>query len=203
MARLSREFYAQDTLEAARRLLGKYLVRRLDGETLAGRVVETEAYVGRCDKACHAYHYLRTARTETLFSRPGTAYIYLIYGMYHCLNFVTEPEGEPAAVLLRAIEPVAGAETMTRLRYGDKPLTPYRKKNALNGPGQVCKAMALTRAENGLDLTGDTLFLCDAPEDAGLPPFPVPERETILTGPRIGVDYAEEARDFPWRFRLV
>ena len=109
MARLSREFYAQDTLEAARRLLGKYLVRRLDGETLAGRVVETEAYVGRCDKACHAYHYLRTARTETLFSRPGTAYIYLIYGMYHCLNFVTEPEGEPAAVLLRAIEPVAGA----------------------------------------------------------------------------------------------
>ena len=105
MARLSREFYAQDTLEAARRLLGKYLVRRLDGETLAGRVVETEAYVGRCDKACHAYHYLRTARTETLFSRPGTAYIYLIYGMYHCLNFVTEPEGEPAAVLLRASAP--------------------------------------------------------------------------------------------------
>ena len=119
MARLSREFYAQDTLEAARQLLGKYLIRRLDGETLAGRIVETEAYVGRCDKACHAYLYRRTARTETLFAPPGTAYIYLIYGMYHCLNFVTEPEGEPAAVLLRAIEPLAVLETMARLRYGD------------------------------------------------------------------------------------
>ncbi len=203
MARLSREFYAQDTLGAARRLLGKYLIRRLDGELLAGRIVETEAYVGRCDKACHAYHYRRTARTETLFAPPGTAYIYLIYGMYHCLNFVTEPEGEPAAVLLRALEPVAGAETMSRLRYGDKPLTNYRKKNFLNGPGKICRALALTRAENGLDLTGDTLFLCDSPEDAGLPPFPAPAGERVLTGPRIGVDYAEEARDFPWRFRLV
>ena len=197
MARLSREFYAQDTLEAARALLGKILVRRLDGEILAGRVVETEAYVG------HAYGYRRTARTETLFSQPGTAYIYLIYGMYHCLNFVTEPEGEPAAVLLRAIEPVAGIETMARLRYGDKPLTAYRRKNFLNGPGKVCRALALTREENGLDLTGDTLFLCDCPEDAGLSPFPAAVRERVVTGPRIGVDYAEEARDFPWRFRLV
>ena len=203
MARLSREFYAQDTLEAARALLGKVLVRRLDGETLAGRIVETEAYVGRCDKACHAYHYRRTARTETLFAPPGTAYIYLIYGMYHCLNFVTEPEGEPAAVLLRALEPVAGAEVMARLRYGDKPMTPYRRKNFLNGPGKVCRALALTRAENGLDLTGDALFLCDKPEDAGLPPFSPPAGEKIVAGPRVGVDYAEEARDFPWRFRLL
>lgn len=203
MARLSREFYAQDTLEAARRLLGKYLVRRLDGEILAGRVVETEAYIGRCDKACHAYGCRRTARTETLFAQPGTAYIYLIYGCYHCLNFVTEPEGEPAAVLLRALRPAAGAETMARLRYGDKPMTAYREKNFLNGPGKVCRALALTRAENGLDLTGDTLFLCDSPEDAGLPPFPVPKEERVITGPRIGIDYAEEAREFPWRFRLV
>lgn len=202
MARLSRDFYAQDTLEAARRLLGKYLVRRLNGETLAGRIVETEAYIGRCDKACHAYNYRRTKRTETLFAPPGTAYIYLIYGMYHCLNFVTEPEGEPAAVLLRALRPVAGAETMARLRYGDKPMTAYRRKNFLNGPGKVCRALALTRAENGLDLTGDTLFLCDSPEDAGLPPFAVPAGERVRTGPRIGVDYAEEARDFPWRFWL-
>ena len=203
MARLSREFYAQDTLEAARALLGKILVRRLDGEILAGRVVETEAYVGRCDKACHAYGYRRTARTETLFSRPGTAYIYLIYGMYHCLNFVTEPEGEPAAVLLRALEPLAGIEAMARRRYGDKPLTAYRRKHFLDGPGKVCQALALTRAENGLDLTGDTLFLCGGPEDAGLPPFPVPAGERVAAGPRVGVDYAEEARDFPWRFRLV
>ncbi|WP_295762161.1 DNA-3-methyladenine glycosylase [uncultured Oscillibacter sp.] len=203
MARLSRDFYAQDTLDAARALLGKYLIRRLDGETLAGRIVETEGYIGRCDKACHAYGYRRTARTRTLFAPPGTAYIYLIYGMYHCLNFVTEPEGEPAAVLLRGLEPAAGIETMARLRYGDEPMTPYRRKNFLNGPGKVCRALALTREQDGLDLTGDTLFICGSLEDAGLPPSPVPAGERIAAGPRIGVDYAEEARDFPWRFRLV
>ena len=125
MAILSREFYAGDTVDTARKLLGKYLIRRMaDGTLLAGRITETEAYIGRCDKACHAYNYRRTARTETLFAPPGHAYIYLIYGMHHCLNFVTEPEGEPAAVLLRAIEPIAGIDTMLRLRYGDKPLTP-------------------------------------------------------------------------------
>ena len=201
MARLSREFYLGDTVEIARRLLGKYVVRRLDGQTLAGRITETEAYVGRCDKACHAYNYRRTPRTETLFLGPGHAYIYLIYGMYHCLNFVTEPEGEPAAVLLRAVEPAAGTDAMLHLRYGNKPLTAFRRKHFLDGPGKVCQGFSLTREQNGLDLTGDTLFLCDSPEDLGLP-RPAPVRETICAGPRIGVDYAEEARDFPWRFWL-
>ena len=201
MARLSRDFYAGDTVAIAQALLGKLLVRRLDGQLLAGRITETEAYIGRCDKACHAYNYRRTPRTETLFRAPGHAYIYLIYGMYHCLNFVTEPEGEPAAVLLRAVEPVAGLETIQRLRYGDKPLTPYRIRNFLNGPGKVCQGFGLTRAQNGLDLTGDELFLCDGPEDLGLP-CPAPRRERICRGPRIGVDYAQEARDFPWRFWL-
>lgn len=201
MARLSRDFYAGDTVAIAQALLGKLLVRRLDGQLLAGRITETEAYIGRCDKACHAYNYRRTPRTETLFRAPGHAYIYLIYGMYHCLNFVTEPEGEPAAVLLRAAEPVAGLETIQRLRYGDKPLTPYRLRNFLNGPGKVCQGFGLTRAQNGLDLTGDELFLCDGPEDLGLP-CPAPRRERICRGPRIGVDYAQEARDFPWRFWL-
>ena len=202
MARLSREFYNGDTVEIARKLLGKVLVRRLpDGTLLAGRITETEAYIGRCDKACHAYNYRRTARTETLFAPPGHAYIYLIYGMHHCLNFVTEPEGEPAAVLLRAMEPVAGSDAMFRLRYGDKPLTAYRLAHVLDGPGKVCQALALTRQENGLDLTGDTLFLCDSPADIGLPCPPVPP-ERVWTGPRVGIDYAEEARDFPWRFRL-
>ena len=201
MARLSREFYLGDTVEIARRLLGKYVVRRLDGQTLAGRITETEAYVGRCDKACHAYNYRRTPRTETLFLGPGHAYIYLIYGMYHCLNFVTEPGGEPAAVLLRAVEPAAGTDAMLHLRYGNKPLTAFRKKHFLDGPGKACKGFSLAREQNGLDLTGDTLFLCDSPEDLGLP-RPAPVRETICAGPRIGVDYAEEARDFPWRFWL-
>ncbi len=201
MARLPRTFYDRDTVTVAQELLGKYLVRDLDGELLVGRITETEAYIGRCDKACHAYNYKRTARTETLFMAPGHAYIYLISGMYNCLNLVTEPEDEPAAVLLRAVEPVAGIDTLLRLRYGDKPLTPYRKKNFLNGPGKVCKGFSLTKAEDRLDLTGDTLFLCDALEDLGLP-RPVPRKERICAGPRIGIDYAEEAREFPWRFRL-
>ena len=202
MARLSREFYDGDTVEIARRLLGKFLVRRLDDELLVGRITETEAYVGRCDKACHAYGYKKTPRTSTLFMEPGHAYIYFIYGMYHCLNFVTEPEGEPAAVLIRAIQPVAGVETMRSLRFGDAPMTSYRRKNFSNGPGKVCKALSLSSAENELDLTGDTLFVCDSLTDIDLPETTHPAGEVLRSGPRIGIDYAEEARDFPWRFWL-
>ena len=146
MARLSRDFFARDTLTVSRELLGKYLCRRLDGELLALRLTETEAYIGRCDKACHAYGGRRTARTEPLFLPPGHAYIYLIYGMYHCLNLVTEPEGEPAAVLLRAGEAVLGGDTIRRFRFGDAPETPYRRKNFLNGPGKLCEGLSLTRA---------------------------------------------------------
>lgn len=202
MARLSREFYNDNTVDIAQKLLGKYLVHRLDsGEVLIGRITETEAYVGRCDKACHAYNYRRTERTNTMFGPPGHAYIYFIYGMHFCLNLVTEPEGEPSAVLIRGVEPVAGTETIRRLRFGNAPITAYRRKNFMNGPGKVCQGMALTKAENGMDLTGDTLFVCDSPADLG---FPCPEvsRERMCVGPRVGVDYAEEAKDFPWRFWL-
>ena len=202
MAKLTHDFFNGDTVAIAQALLGKYLVRNRNGELLAGRITETEAYVGRCDKACHAYNYRRTPRTETLFMAPGHAYIYFIYGMYHCLNFVTEPEGEPSAVLLRGLEPAAGAETMKHLRFGDAPMNAYRRKNFLNGPGKLCEGLSLTRAQNGMDLMGDTLFLCDDPADLGLPP-PEPAHETIRTSPRIGIDYAEEARDFPWRFELI
>ena len=159
--------------------------------------------MGAIDKAAHAYGYHKTPRNATMFGPPGHAYIYLIYGMHCCLNFVTEPEGEPSAVLLRGLEAVYGAEQMSLLRYG-KPLTQltaYQRKNFLNGPGKCCRALDLTRAENGLDLTTDTLFLCDGPEDVGLPP--VDAGSYILrTGKRIGIDYAEEAVDFPWRFWL-
>ena len=164
------------------------------GEPLVCRIVETEAYIGRCDKACHAYGYRRTQRTQTLFARPGTAYIYLIYGMYHCLNFVTEPEGEPAAVLIRGLEAVSGLETLQRLRYPgySGKLTAYQRKNFLNGPGKLCKALSLDRSYNGVDLTGDILYVVRSGE--------VPQ--AIHTGPRIGIDYAQEAADFPWRFWL-
>ena len=203
MARLSRDFYMGDTVEIAQRLLGTCLVRILEREALVCRITETEAYVGRCDKACHAYNYRKTPRTSILFGPPGHAYLYFIYGMYHCLNFVTEPEGEPAAVLIRAVEPIAGTETIRRLRFGKKadPLTAYQRKNFMNGPGKLCKGLSLTTVENGLDLTGDTLFVCESPADMGYPAS-LYGKERICAGPRIGVDYAEEARDFPWRFWL-
>ncbi|MBR3641117.1 MAG: DNA-3-methyladenine glycosylase [Oscillibacter sp.] len=202
MARISRDFFDRDTVAVARDLLGKYVARRCEGEVLAGRITETEAYVGRCDKACHAYGYRKTARTAPLFLPPAHAYIYLIYGMYHCLNFVTEAEGEPCAVLLRAIEPIAGIETMRRLRFGSRPFGAYERKNFTNGPGKVCKALSLSTSENGTDLTGDVLFLCDDPAEFGVTERAERKREIVRCGPRIGVDYAEEAKDFPWRFWL-
>lgn len=202
MAKLPRDFYLGNTVEIAQTLLGKYLFRRLpSGELLGGRITETEAYVGRCDKACHAYAYRRTERTQTMFGPPGHAYVYLIYGMHCCLNFVTEPEGEPSAVLLRGLEPIIGIETIRQLRFGGKPLTSYQKKNFMNGPGKVCQGLSIDRTLNAVDLTGDELFLCDSLTDLGISPPPiVPEH--ICSGPRIGVDYAEECKDLPWRFWL-
>lgn len=195
METLPRTFYDRDTLEVARDLLGKYLVRRMDGAELVVRITETEAYIGAVDKACHAYGGRRTARTETLYAKPGTAYVYLIYGMYHCLNFVTEPEGTAAAVLLRGVEAVSGTDLMAYNRFGRgyEQLTADQRKNFLNGPGKVCRALALTRTHNGLDLTaGGELFLCAGEAPTG----------EIHVGKRIGIDYAEEAVDFPWRFWL-
>ena len=169
------------------------------------RLTETEAYIGRLDKACHAYNYRRTKRTETLFAPPGTAYIYLIYGMYHCLNFVTEAENEPAAVLIRGGEARCGLAWLTHNRFGKGPgeLSPYQKKNFLNGPGKLCKALALTRRENGVSLLGEELFVCDDLADIGLETS-LEDRKplTVHTGKRIGIDYAEEAVDFLWRYYL-
>ncbi len=203
--RLGRDFYDRDTRTVARSLLGKYLVRVNGNVPLAVRLTETEAYIGRMDKACHAYNYRRTRRTETLFAPPGTVYIYLIYGMHHCLNFVTEPEGEPAAVLIRGGEPRSGLPFLARNRFGRSPeeLTAFQRKNLLNGPGKLCRALGLTRQENGCSLVGGDLFVCDDLEEIGLD-TPAGDRLplTIHTGRRIGIDYAEEAAGFPWRFYL-
>lgn len=196
MKKLTRAFYDRDTLTVARELLGKHLVRVIDGQKLTLRITETEAYIGRMDKACHAYQYKRTKRTETLFAPPGTAYLYLIYGMYTCLNLVTEAKGEPAAVLLRAGDPLTQADTdaISVRRFGctaDK-MSAYQRKNFLNGPGKLCKGLSLTVAQNGLSLLGNELYALDSGE------YPQP----IHVGKRIGIDYAEEAADFPWRFYL-
>ena len=201
MAKLGKDAYMGDTVSIAKNLVGKYLVRRWRGDYLVCRIVETEAYVGTIDKACHAYGYRKTARNTVMFGPPGHAYIYLIYGMYSCLNFVTNPEGHPDAILLRGLVPVYGVGTMSKLRFGKGygELTAYQRKNFLNGPGKCCKALGLDRSLNGTDLTGDELFLCDSPADIGLPEVPAPPHR-IRADKRVGIDYAEEARDFLWRF---
>ena len=194
MEKLGREFYDRDTVQVARDLLGKVLIRVWEGHPLAVRITETEAYVGPIDKACHAYNYKRTARTETLFAPPGTAYIYLIYGMYHCLNFVTEAEGTPCAVLIRGGTPLTWEDeeaiSINRFHCTASEMSSYQRKHFLDGPGKLCKGLSLDRSMNGADLTGHTLFVAD---DGFVP-------ELIHTGKRIGIDYAEEAVDFPWRF---
>lgn len=202
MARLEADFFLRDTVEAAKDLLGRYLVRCDGGDTMVCRITETEAYVGAIDKACHAYGGRRTARTETLYAAPGTAYVYLIYGMYCCLNFVTEPEGVASAVLIRGCEPVVGVDAVARRRFGvpAAKMTPYQRKNFMNGPGKLCKGLSIDKSLNGLSLGSDALYLADAMPEYGLGPRP--PALPCHTGKRVGIDYAEEAVDFPWRFWL-
>lgn len=199
MARLDREFFLQDTVEAAKKLLGCCLVRVDGDETMVCRVTETEAYVGAVDKACHAYGGRRTPRTETLYAGPGTVYVYLIYGMYHCLNFVTGPEDTASAVLIRGCVPVYNRDAVVRRRFGPgAEMTAYRRKNFLNGPGKLCKGLSIDRSLNALPLENGLLYLADGVPELGLEARP-PDLP-FLTGKRIGIDYAEEAAGFPWRF---
>ncbi len=202
---LTQKFFAGDTVKVARSLLGKYLIRRYGETVLAARITETEAYIGRIDKACHAYNYRKTERTRVLYAPPGTAYVYLIYGMHCCLNFVTEPEGEPAAVLIRAVEPRYGLNQIAQNRFGREmgELTAYQRKNFLNGPGKLCAGLKIDRALNGLPFGSRELEVCGKLSEAGLPDFSGDARKPeIQVSKRIGIDYAEEAVDFPWRFYI-
>ena len=183
---MRKSFYLQDTVEAARQLLGKLLVHRTPEGAAGGMIVETEAYVGAVDKACHTYNGI-SPRTEIMFAEGGVAFVYLIYGMYHCFNAVTGPAGEGDAVLIRALEPVFGLDLMRR-RRGQRDL-----RKLCSGPGKLCQALAIGKPQYGLDLTGEELFIAD---------FRTIPEELVARGPRINVDYAEEAVDFPWRFRV-
>jgi DNA-3-methyladenine glycosylase len=184
--RLSRAFYEQPTVEVARQLLGKYLVRIDDAGVRAGMILETEAYVGPDDKASHASRG-RTPRTSVMFGPAGFAYIYLIYGMHHCLNIVTEQEDYPAAVLIRAVEPGEGLELMREQR----PILDVRRLT--NGPGKLCQAFGIDRRLNGLDLCGEALFI----EDRGT------SLVDIVATTRVGVDYAGPWKDKAWRFYIA
>ncbi|KXG75477.1 DNA-3-methyladenine glycosylase [Thermotalea metallivorans] len=193
MKKLPRSFYAGNTLDVAKGLLGKVLVHRHHGFQLKGKIVEVEAYIGAIDKAAHSYNNRRTERTEVMFGPPGYAYVYMIYGMYHCMNVVTGREGEGSAVLIRALEPVEGIDQMAWNRYG-KPLEILKRSqkiNLTNGPGKLCRAMGITKDNYGDDLLGDQLFIEESD---------VKETFEIGVSKRINIDYAEEAREFEWRF---
>jgi DNA-3-methyladenine glycosylase len=172
---LAREFYARPTLRVARDMLGKTLVHAVNGVRRSGRIVETEAYVGPHDLASHA-RVGPKGRAALMYGKAGVAYVYLVYGMHNCFNAVTEQEGHPGAVLVRAIGPLENAERG-------------------NGPALVCRALDIDRTCNGLDLTtSKELFL----EDAGR----VPDQD-VRVGARIGVDYAGEWAAHPWRFWIA
>jgi DNA-3-methyladenine glycosylase len=163
MKKLTRDFYNRDTIVVAKELLGKYLIHIVDGIEYKAKIVEVEAYLGPHDLAAHSTRGL-TPRTQVMFGPPGYAYVYLIYGMYHCMNVVTEKEGSAAAVLIRAVEPIKNITLRTQ------------------GPGLLCKAMQISKNLNGQDLLSDHFYLAEAPNHL---PF------TIIKRSRIGVDYAK------------
>lgn len=180
MNRLTRAFFARDSIDVARELLGQILVHRLaDGRELKGRIVETEAYLGAEDPAAHSFGHRRTPRTESMFGEPGLAYVYFIYGMHFCMNVVTAAIGVPEAVLIRAIEPLVGF--------------PSDDPKLGNGPGKLCRAMGISRAHDGLDLVeGRSLYI-----EAGV------LVDDILVGSRVGLGDRHDAVHWPLRFGVA
>lgn len=187
---MEREFFLQDAVEAARGLLGMRLVRQLNGARLGGVIVETEAYRGEKDLACHARSGF-TVRTAPMYGPPGCAYVYFTYGMHWCLNAVTGPQGYPAAVLIRAIEPVEGLAEMAARRTGIAPA------HWTDGPAKLTRALAIDGSLNGCDLTNPAagLWIEAAAAADGL---------RIVCGPRVGIPRVPEPwKSLPWNFRLM
>jgi DNA-3-methyladenine glycosylase len=187
---LKRSFYERDILTVAKELLGKEVVHKTAQGIISGKIVETEAYLGPEDKASHAYDNLRTKRTETQFGPKGHAYIYLIYGMYYCFNTTAgKTPRKPEAVLFRALEPIEGIELMKKRRV------PARGKitNLSNGPSKLCMAMGLTKNQNGADLCTKPFYIRNGET--------IDERD-IAIATRIGVNYADDWKDKPWRFYI-
>ncbi|HET8866095.1 MAG TPA: DNA-3-methyladenine glycosylase [Gracilimonas sp.] len=189
-SKLSRTFYERDdVVQISKELIGKVLCTKFDGTLTSGIIVETEAYNGRTDRACHAYPNVITPRTETLYGPPGFSYVYLCYGIHHLFNVVTNREGLADAILVRAIEPVEGKEEMLE-RRGKEKLIP----TITNGPGKLSQALGIRTSNDKTDLLGDEIWV----EDRGLS---FTEKE-IEESPRIGVAYAGDDADLPWRFTL-
>ncbi|MFZ4453278.1 DNA-3-methyladenine glycosylase [Salibacterium aidingense] len=179
---VSEKFFCQPTLELARQLLGSVLVKKSEQGTAAGRIVETEAYLGKEDRAAHSFGNKRTKRTEVMFQRPGHVYTFEMHT--HCLvNVVSAPAGVPQAVLIRALEPVDGIELMRSRRNRQKDI------ELTNGPGKLTKALGITMMDYGRHFSEKTLYIAEGKEPS-----------EISSGPRIGIENTGEARDYPYRF---
>lgn len=205
--RLPREFFTRDGITVARELLGKILVHETAVGTVRGIITEVESYMGEEDKGSHTYGGRRTERTEPMYHVGGTSYVYLIYGMYCCMNIAAMTEGIAQAVLLRSVVPAdrESEERMQRLRMMDAAARKARqaerkicpdsiRKHLADGPGRLCIAMGITRMDNDVDMVQSESFYVT--EGLRIDP------SDIQAGKRIGIDYAEEAADFPWRFYL-
>ncbi len=193
------EFFRQDAITVARNLLGKYLVREYDDKKIITKIVETEAYMGIEDKAAHVFGDRRTERTEPLYQDGGHIYVYLIYGMYNCLNISANIEGIPECVLIRAVEPISEIDEISRNRYSKyyKDLSSYQRKNICNGPGKLCKALKIDKNLNFESILGNKLYIID---NVNL------DNESnqfeIIESKRVNIDYAEEAKDYLWRYYI-
>jgi len=184
--KLPLNFYLRkDTNALANEMLGKLLVVPVNGQRVSGMIVETEAYLGEIDRAAHSYAGRRTARNEVTYWRGGHVYVFFVYGMYYQLNVVTGPADHPHVVLIRGVEPIEGVEIM-RERRGE-----MKDRNLTSGPGKLCIALAIDRSLNGEDLRGPRIWIED---------YRSFNEQEIATGKRIGIDYAGEDAEKPWRF---
>ena len=188
--KLNREFYeGDDPVPIARALLGKVLCTNFDGKLTSGMIVETEAYNGRNDKACHSHVHGKTDRTKIMFGQPGIAYVYLCYGIHHLFNVVTNKKGFADAILIRGIEPLDGIEIILNRRNKSK-----LERSVGGGPGITSQALGITTQNYGEDLCGNNIWI----EDRGI----IIKQSQIIASPRVGVEYAGEDAQLPWRFRI-
>lgn len=192
---INKDFYKQGALTLAKELLGKVVVRTVDNVILKAKIVETEAYIGEIDKASHAYNGRRTERTEPLFREGGIAYVYFIYGKYYCFNVISGLENKGEGVLIRALEPLNEFDYLAKKRFNEDydKLSETKKKALTNGPSKLCIAYSIDKSENYMKLYENGDFYI---EDGEIEDFEIVETT------RIGIDYAEEAIDFPWRFYI-
>lgn len=191
---MDQDFYNVDSITLAKNLLNKFLVREYDNKKIVTKIVETEAYMGTIDKAAHVYNNKKSTRTAPLYLSGGHIYVYLIYGMYNCLNISANKENIPHCVLIRAVEPIDNIDEMSYNRFSKSynELSNYQKKNLTNGPGKLCKALNIDRSLSGDSVFGLQLYI----EDNYNNDFEIVEDK------RINIDYAEEYKDKLWRFYI-